>query len=101
MIVPNFLNVRTGTIVKRSAHWFKERGITVKSREIGIIVGIDHYGMFDATGKLVNICAWPTIHWEGCIGPSGCHPCNVELCRRDDRDRAGRFDYDDTLELRR
>lgn len=73
-----------GTMVKRSAHWMKERCMKGQP-QVGIVVGFDHYE--DANG-LVN--SWPTVKWEGAStsGVGSTHPMNVNLYRKKERDMA-------------
>lgn len=100
MIAPNFIGVKTGTIVTRSAHWYTERGKPVRTDEIGILTGIDLYGQVDETGTIVRVVAWPIIHWENGIFATSVHPVNTDIFRPEVRASVDYFDYDDSLELK-
>jgi hypothetical protein len=67
-----FAQVRSGTLVRRSRHWYRIHTSDVKG-QLGIVVDRD---VHEEGGRLVT---YPVIHWEGQHGPSGTHPDNVEI----------------------
>lgn len=79
--VYDFTNLRTGTIVRRSPHWKRER-CAKHTKQIGMIVEKSFYA--DASGKVI---CWPVIHWEGEILSSLTHPANAVPFRAVDYDK--------------
>jgi hypothetical protein len=78
--VIDFRNHRSGTVVARSAHWFKTRSrpkVHPDRKQLGIITDLDFYE--DGTGQIL---CYPIIHWEGQHGSSMTHPANVRLYRK-------------------
>jgi hypothetical protein len=80
----DFSRVAVGTLVKRSAHWHKERCTrpgSYERRQFGILVGKS----FVDEGKGIGITCYPIIHWEGAASSSTTHPLNVRLFRPNGR----------------
>ena len=81
MRVIDFRNIKTGTLVKRSTHWFKEHGGrkvgSYESRQIGVITG---HKFFE--DKVAGVVCYPIVHWEGAVMDSMTHPANVALYRQ-------------------
>ena len=67
-----FANVRPGTLVRRSKHWYRVHPGDVKG-QLGIVVD---FNVYEEGGRLVH---YPVIHWENQHGPSGTHPDNAEV----------------------
>ena len=71
--VPDFRDVKVGTLVVRSEHWKKERGYK-NDIQVGIIVD---FTIFE--DDLCVAVYWPRIHWEGELMSFANHPLNVAL----------------------
>lgn len=67
-----FSGVRTGTLVRRSKHWYRVHPGDAKG-QLGIVIGRNVY---EEGGRLVT---YPVIHWEEQASASGTHPDNVEV----------------------
>jgi hypothetical protein len=70
--VDKFAGVQTGTLVRRSKHWYRVHPGDVKG-QLGIVVGRNVY---EEGGRLIT---YPVIHWEGQVSSSGTHPDNAEV----------------------
>lgn len=67
-----FQGVLTGTLVRRSKHWYQVHPGDVKG-QLGIVIGRNVY---EENGRLVT---YPVIQWEGQASSSGTHPDNAEV----------------------
>lgn len=71
--VPNFHEVRPGTLVVRSEHW-KQQKYDKDNCQIGMLTEIKIY-----KDDLNGFSVWPMVHWEGDLHSSLVHPINVAL----------------------
>ena len=74
--VPNFKDVKIGTLVARSKHYIKELFV-VRPFEIGIITELKFF-----SDDLCGIITYPVIHWQDTSHTTINHPINVELYRQ-------------------
>jgi hypothetical protein len=74
-----FAQVRNGTLVRRSAHWYHEHPNWPRG-QLGIVVDSDVYDRVEVTpnGRR-GIITFPLIHWEGEVSSSGTHPDNADI----------------------
>lgn len=80
MKVVDFRNHRHGTLVRRSAHWFKSRCVPKKHpdrTQRGIVTGVVFYE--DGSGQMIP---YPLVFWEGQVMASVTHPANVFPARK-------------------
>ena len=70
--VDNFAGVKTGTLVRRSKHWYAVHSGDVKG-QLGIVVD---RSVYQEGGRLIT---YPVIHWEDQVSASATHPDNVEV----------------------
>lgn len=74
-MVNDFSNVRAGTLVRRSDHYYKSRSLEIPEvRQVGIIVDMSIKEDFYA-----GVGYWPVIHWESQAMSSLTHPNLVDL----------------------
>jgi hypothetical protein len=71
-VLDKFQGVRTGTLVRRSKHWYEQHPGDKKG-QLGIVIGRDVYQEGD------RLVTYPIIHWEEQASSSGTHPANVEI----------------------
>jgi hypothetical protein len=72
-VVPNFKEVKVGTVVVRSEHYKKECTWSKKTHDqIGMIVEMQIF-----EDDLCLASYWPVVHWEGEHSSSINHPLNV------------------------
>lgn len=67
-----FADVRVGTLVRRSKHWYREHPNDPKG-QLGIVLGWNTYQEVD------RHVTYPVIHWEEQASSSGTHPDNAEV----------------------
>jgi hypothetical protein len=75
--VPNFKDVKIGTLVARSKHYIKEFCKDKDFFEIGIITELKFF-----SDDLCGIITYPVIHWQDTSHTTINHPINVELYRQ-------------------
>ena len=80
--VIDFSDVRPGTLVQRSEHYFVSRCITdpnhPEHRQLGVVVDVARF----EEGEGRRAC-YPVVHWEGCVRSSMTHPVLVRLYREE------------------
>lgn len=80
MKVIDFRSLRTGSLVKRSPHYFRSRG-TPKGhpdrKQVGIVTGLKFF-----PDPVAGTICFPIIHWEGGVMDSMTHPSLAVPVRR-------------------
>lgn len=80
MKVIDFRTVKTGTLVRRSQHYFKSRSTPMAHpdrKQVGIVTG---HKYFD--DPVAGCICFPIIHWEGGVMDSMTHPSLAVPARR-------------------
>ena len=71
----DFRTARTGTLVRRSAHFLQDRCGKAKT-QLGVITG---FAVFEDKKKAPIV--WPVVFWEGNASESTTHPALVSPFR--------------------
>jgi len=80
MKVVDFRTLRSGTLVRRSAHYFKSRSHGKDHpdrKQLGIVTGAKFF-----EDEIAGVICYPIIHWEGSVSDSMTHPSLAVPARR-------------------
>lgn len=69
-------------MVKHSPHWVKESNYPPDRHKIGVIVDRTFH-----EDKVAGVVCFPSVHWEGAVTDSVCHPANIVPYRKKERDK--------------
>lgn len=79
MKVIDFRPLRSGTLVRRSPHYFKSRSCGKSHpdrKQVGIITGLKFF-----PDAVAGVICYPVIQWEGQASDSMTHPANAVPAR--------------------